>query len=51
MRKTKPKHESNQAVLARVKEEMNKPRTTESAREDEDKGMNKTSRQGFKKLV
>jgi hypothetical protein len=50
MRKHKPKQESNQAILARVKEEMDKPRTTKSARE-EGEHTNETTRQELKKLA
>ncbi|MGD0932843.1 MAG: hypothetical protein ABR902_19540 [Candidatus Korobacteraceae bacterium] len=36
MRKKELKQESNQAILARVKKEMDKPRTAESTREEYD---------------
>ena len=35
MHKNEPKHESNQATLARVKKEMDEPRIVESARKEE----------------
>jgi hypothetical protein len=37
MHKNEPKQESNQATHARVKKEMDRPRMTESAREEEGK--------------
>jgi hypothetical protein len=42
MYKNKPKPETKQATLARVKEEMEEPRMAESAREED---LNQTTRQ------
>ena len=36
MHKNQPKQESNQAILARIKKEMGKPRMAESTREEYD---------------
>jgi hypothetical protein len=47
MPKNKPKQESNQATLARVKKEMDEPRMAESTRE---KDVNQTTRQKLEKL-
>jgi hypothetical protein len=47
MPKNKPKQESNQATLARVKKEMDEPRMAESTRE---KDVNRTTRQKLEKL-
>jgi len=47
MHKNGPKQESNQAVLARVKKEMDDPRTAESTREED---LNQTTRQELDKL-
>ena len=47
MNKNEPKHESNQATLARVKKEMDEPRMTESAREED---VDQTTQQGPEKL-
>jgi hypothetical protein len=47
MHKNEPKHESNQATLARVKKEMDEPRMAESAREED---VNQTTRQEMEKL-
>lgn len=47
MYKNKPKPESNQVILARIKKEMNEPRMAESAREEE---VNRTTRQKLEKL-
>jgi hypothetical protein len=47
MYKNKPKPESNQVILARIKKEMNEPRMAESAREEE---VNQTTRQKLEKL-
>jgi hypothetical protein len=47
MNKNEPKHESNQATLARVKKEMDEPRMTESAREED---IDQTTRQEPEKL-
>jgi hypothetical protein len=48
MHKNQPGHESNQALLARVKKEMDEPRVAESAREEYD--VNHTTLQELKKL-
>ena len=47
MYKNKPKPESNQVILARIKKEMDEPRMAESAREEE---VNQTTRQKLEKL-
>jgi hypothetical protein len=47
MYKNKPKPESNQVILARIKKEMNEPRMAESAREEE---VSQTTRQKLEKL-
>ena len=47
MHKNKPKQESNQAILARVKKETNEPRIAESTREED---VNQTARQAVAKL-
>jgi hypothetical protein len=47
MNKNEPKQESNQAILARVKKEMDEPRMAESTREED---VNKTTRQELEKL-
>lgn len=47
MYKNKPKPETNQVILARIKKEMNEPRTAESAREEE---VNRSTRQKLEKL-
>jgi len=47
MHKNEPKQESNKAILARVKKEMDEPRVAESAREE---GVNQTTRQEREKL-
>ena len=48
MPKNKPKQESNQAILARVKKEMDDPRMAESTREEYD--VNHTTLQELEKL-
>ena len=48
MHKHQPKQESNQAILARVKKEIDEPRVAESAREDYD--ANHTTLQELEKL-
>jgi len=48
MHKNQLGHESNQALLARVKKEMDEPRVAESAREEYD--VNHTTLQELKKL-
>jgi hypothetical protein len=48
MHKNQPKQESNQAILARVKREMDEPRMAESAREEYD--VNHTTLQELEKL-
>jgi hypothetical protein len=48
MNKNEPKQESNQAILARVKKEMDEPRTAESTREEYD--VNHTTLQELEKL-
>jgi hypothetical protein len=48
MHKNQPRQESNQALLARVKQEMDEPRVAESAREEYD--VNHTTLQELKKL-
>ena len=47
MYKNKPKPETKQATLARIKEEMNEPRMAESTREQDG---DKTTRQKLEKL-
>jgi hypothetical protein len=47
MYKNKPKPESNQVILARIKKEMDEPRMAQSAREEE---VNQTTRQKLEKL-
>ena len=47
MHKNQPKQESNQAILARVKKEMDEPRMAESTREED---VNQTARQELEKL-
>jgi hypothetical protein len=47
MSKNEPKPESNQAILARVKKEMDEPRMAESTREED---VNQTTRQEMEKL-
>jgi hypothetical protein len=47
MYKNKPKPESNQATLARIKEEMDEPRVAESTREED---VDQTTRQKLEKL-
>ena len=47
MNKNEPKQESNQAILARVKKEMDEPRMAESTREED---VNQTTRQELEKL-
>jgi hypothetical protein len=47
MHKNQPKQESNQAILARVKKEMDEPRMAESTREED---VNQTTRQEMEKL-
>jgi hypothetical protein len=47
MKKNEPMQESNQATLARVKKEMDKPRVAKSAREEV---ANQTTRQESQKL-
>ena len=47
MHKNQPKQESNQAILARVKKEMDEPRMAESTREEYD--VNHTTRQELEK--
>ena len=48
MHKNQPKQESNQAILARVKKEMDEPRMAESTREEYD--VNQTTLQELEKL-
>jgi len=48
MHKSQPKQESNQAILARVKKEMDEPRMAESTREEYD--VHHTTLQELKKL-
>ena len=48
MHKNQPKQESDQALLARVKKEMDEPRMAESTREDYD--VNHTTLQELEKL-
>ena len=48
MQKNQPKQESNQAILARVKKEMDEPRMAESTREEYD--VNHTTLQELEKL-
>jgi hypothetical protein len=47
MYKNKPKPETNQALLARIKKEMDEPRVAESARETD---TDQTTRQKLEKL-
>jgi hypothetical protein len=47
MNKNEPKQESNQAILARVKKEMDEPRMAESTREEYD--VNHTTLQELEK--
>jgi hypothetical protein len=47
MYQNKPKPETNQAILARIKKEMDEPRMAESAREED---VNQTTRQKLEKL-
>jgi hypothetical protein len=47
MHKNEPNQESNQAILARVKKEMDEPRMAESAREED---VNQPTRQELEKL-
>jgi hypothetical protein len=47
MHKNEPKQESNQAILARVKKEMDQPRMAESTREED---VNQTTRQEMEEL-
>jgi hypothetical protein len=47
MNKNEPKQESNQAILARVKKEMDEPRMAKSTREED---VNQTTRQELEKL-
>jgi hypothetical protein len=47
MSKNKPRPETNQATLARIKKEMNEPRMAESARKEEIK---QSTRQKLEKL-
>jgi hypothetical protein len=47
MHKNQPKQESNQAILARVKKEMDEPRMAESTREEYD--VNHTTLQELEK--
>jgi hypothetical protein len=48
MNKNEPNQESNQAILARVKKEMDEPRMAESTREEYD--VNHTTLQELEKL-
>jgi len=48
MHKNQPREESDQALLARVKKEMDEPRMAESTREDYD--VNHTTLQELEKL-
>ena len=48
MHKSQPRQESKQALLARVKKEMDEPRMAESTREDYD--VNHTTQQELEKL-
>jgi hypothetical protein len=48
MHKNQPKQESNRAILARVKKEMDKPRMAESTREEYD--VNQSTLQELEKL-
>ena len=48
MHKNQPKQESNRAILARVKKEMDEPRMAESTREEYD--VNHTTLQELEKL-
>jgi hypothetical protein len=48
MHKNEPKQESNQAILARVRKEMDEPRMAESTREEYD--VNHTTLQELEKL-
>ena len=47
MHKNEPKQESNQAILARLKKEMDEPRMAESTREED---VNQTTRQEMEEL-
>jgi len=47
MYKNKPKPETRQATLARIKKEMDEPRLAESTREED---VNQTTRQKLEKL-
>ena len=47
MNKNEPKQESNKAILARVKKEMDQPRMAESTREED---VNQTTRQELDEL-
>ena len=47
MHKNEPKQESNKAILARVKKEMDQPRMAESTREED---VNQTTRQEMEEL-
>jgi hypothetical protein len=47
MHTNEPKQESNQAILARVKKEMDQPRMAESTREED---VNQTTRQETERL-
>jgi hypothetical protein len=47
MYKNRPKPETNQAILAQIKKEMDEPRVAESAREEDG---NQTTRQKLEKL-
>jgi hypothetical protein len=47
MSKNEPKQESNKAILARVKKEMDQPRMAESTREED---VNQTTRQEMEEL-
>jgi hypothetical protein len=47
MHNNEPKQESNQAILARVKKEMDQPRMAESTREED---VNQTTRQEMEEL-
>ena len=47
MYKNRPKPETNQAILARIKKEMDEPRMAESARDEEVK---QSTRQKLEKL-
>jgi len=47
MHNNEPKQESNKAILARVKKEMDQPRMAESTREED---VNQTTRQEMEEL-